>query len=612
MCGIVGIVGLTRPVDVAALQRMNDRQRHRGPDGEGFLLAWPNGGGNRFRHAFLPHTNRWDAATPVTVGLGHRRLAILDLSDRGLQPLTVGDSDVWIVFNGEIYNHQELRAELETLGHCFTTRTDTEVLLQAYRRWGEDCLGRLDGMFAFAVWDGPRGRLFCARDRLGIKPFYYATPPGAFIFASEIKALLAYPGLAAQPDDEAVVGFLVHANCDYGERTLLAAVKALAPAHALTLDAATGRFAPRAYWRLEPAAQNGAGDATRIDGLRDLLLATTRRHLISDVPVGSCLSGGLDSSTVVSLIGKIWREQPDAAQALGDCFNTFTACYEQREVDEREYALAVAHSVGANPHLVFPAPDDFLETFARMAWHQDMPFGEMTYYAQWRVMRAAKDAGVKVLLDGQGGDEVFGGYAKFRYAYLASLLRSGRWIGLAKEFGATVLQGDRYVLNIRNGYRYLPRQVAVSVPDVQHVAIALQHGRTELLRQPDPPTRPEQRGEIGVAELGVAAEHLVASLAVQQHLHTRVLRGPHHAPLRVVGHLAERHVLMPRHAREGLQEVVGRGKHQVRVGADRVRHRQRVLPLVDLPLLVARGERVEAVPQGLGRVRLLAPDLPDQ
>src|ERR1043166_6290871 len=130
MCGIVGIVGVTRPVDVAALQRMNDRQRHRGPDGEGFLLAWPNGGGNRFRHAFLPHTSRWDAATPVTVALGHRRLAILDLSDRGLQPLTVGDSDVWIVFNGEIYNHQELRAELETLGHCFTTRTDTEVLLQ--------------------------------------------------------------------------------------------------------------------------------------------------------------------------------------------------------------------------------------------------------------------------------------------------------------------------------------------------------------------------------------------------------------------------------------------------------------------------------------------------
>src|SRR5207245_6629704 len=149
----------------------------------------------------------------------------------------------------------------------------------------------------------------------------------------------------------------------------------------------------------------------------------------------------------------------DAAQDLGYCFNTVTACYEQREVDELEYALAVAHSVGANPHLVFPAPDDFLETFARMAWHQDMPFGEMTYYAQWRVMRAAKEAGVKGRLDGQGGDEVFGGYAKFRYAYLASLLKSGRLASLLKECSTMVLQGDPYVLDIRNGYRYLPRQL---------------------------------------------------------------------------------------------------------------------------------------------------------
>src|SRR5436309_3790126 len=285
MCGIVGIVGVDRPVDVTALQRMNDLQAHRGPDGEGFLLGWVHAG--RYCHALVPHTTQWDAQRPVTVGLGHRRLAILDLSQRGLQPMTVDDSQQWIVFNGEIYNHLELRAQLEALGYRFTTRTDTEVLLQAYRHWGEGCLAHVDGMFAFAIWDGPRGRLFCARDRLGIKPFYYATPPGAFIFASEMKALLSFPGLEARADDEAVVGFLVHANCDYGERTLLTSVKALAPAHALTLDAATGRFAPRAYWRLQPAAQNGKLDATRIDGLRELLLATTRRHLISDVPVGS-------------------------------------------------------------------------------------------------------------------------------------------------------------------------------------------------------------------------------------------------------------------------------------------------------------------------------------
>ena len=457
MCGIVGAVGLGRPIDLAALQRMNDLQAHRGPDGEGFLLGWVSGG--QFHHAVVPHTTQWDGDTPLTVGLGHRRLAILDLSPRGAQPMTACASPQWIVFNGEIYNHPDIRAQLVALGYEFTTRTDTEVLLQAYRQWGEDCLARLDGMFAFAIWDGAGGRLFCARDRLGIKPFYYARPAGAFVFASEIKALLAFPGVETTPDDEAVVGFLAHANCDYGERTLLRAVKALPPAHALTVDAATGHVATRAYWQLIPGASNGAGDRERLNGLRTLLAETTCRHLISDVRVGSCLSGGLDSSTIVGLVGKIWREQPDAAKALGDTFHTFTACYEDRAFDERDYALAVAGAVGATPHLEFPSPEDFWESFERIAWHQDMPFGELTYYAQWRVMRAAKEAGVKVLLDGQGGDEVFGGYAKFRYAYLASLLRSGRLARLAKEFGAMVLQGDRYVLDIRNGYRYLPRQL---------------------------------------------------------------------------------------------------------------------------------------------------------
>lgn len=457
MCGIVGALSFGRPLAVAALQRMNDLQAHRGPDGEGFLLGWVSAG--RFEHALVPHTTHWRGDTAVTVGLGHRRLAILDLSPRGAQPMAACASPQWIVFNGEIYNHPDLRVELEALGYEFTTRTDTEVLLQAYREWGEDCLARLDGMFAFAIWDGARGRLFCARDRLGIKPFYYATPPGAFVFASEIKALLAYPGVAAVADDEAAVAFLAHSNCDYGERTLLRTVKALPPAHALTVDAATGQVATRAYWQLVPQAPNGGGDGQRLEGLRTLLEETTRRHLVSDVRVGSCLSGGLDSSTIVGLIGKIRREQPDATEALGDSLQTFTACYEERAFDEREYALAVANAVGATPHLAFPSPQDFWQSFERMAWHQDMPFGELTYFAQWRVMRAAKEAGVKVLLDGQGGDEVFGGYAKFRYAYLASLLGSGRLLRLAKEWSAMLLQGDRYVLDIRNGYRYLPRRL---------------------------------------------------------------------------------------------------------------------------------------------------------
>jgi asparagine synthase (glutamine-hydrolysing) len=369
------------------------------------------------------------------------------------------DRLAWVVFNGEIYNFRELRSELAARGVIFSTQTDTEVLLQAYLHWGEDCLARLQGMYGFAIWDGRRGRLFCARDRIGIKPFYYATPKGYFIFASEMKALLSSPGVEATADDDAVLGFLIHGNCDYGERTILKGIKALPAGHALVLDVGTKQLIVHRYWELEPRTDLRGTDAERIDGLRGRLLDTMRRHLISDVLAGSCLSGGLDSATVVGLIGKIQGEQPEAASAIGDSLCTFTSCYEFKEIDERDYALAIARAVGANPHLVFPSAEDFWSDFTRMAWHLDMPFCGLAYYAQWRVMRAAKEAGVKVLLDGQGGDEVFGGYAKFRYAYLASLLRSGRLFKIVRELGATIKQGDRYVLNLRNGYRYLPKSL---------------------------------------------------------------------------------------------------------------------------------------------------------
>src|SRR3954471_10498857 len=456
MCGITGIVCLNgQPVDLGVLQRMNDLQAHRGPDGQGFMVSWAESNG--FCSAFLPHTDHGRSAPAARVALGHRRLAILDLSDRGLQPMSAGASGAWIVFNGEIYNHLELRAELEARGRFFNTRTDTEVLLQSYLEWGEGCLDRLDGMFAFAIWDGGRGRLFCARDRLGIKPFYYATPGDHFIFASEIKGLLPFPGLSAAADDDAVLGFLVHGNCDYRERTILRNVTALPAAHALTLDLGSRRLHRWRYWTPAPMTQwDGLSDAARIERLRELLVDTTRSHLISDVRAGSCLSGGLDSSAVVGIIGKLWREQPEAASAVGDQFYTFTSCYDYPELDERSYALDMAHSIGRPPPLGFPSAGDFWDGFGQMAWHQDMPFSGMSFYAQWRVMRAAREAGVKVLLDGQGGDEVFGGYAKFRYAYLASLLRAGRLRTMGREALASVLQRDLYILDIRRGYRYLP------------------------------------------------------------------------------------------------------------------------------------------------------------
>lgn len=458
MCGILGVVSLgERPIDLQALQRMNDLQSHRGPDGEGFMLRRPDSGISEC--AFIRRVDASRENANVQVALGHRRLAIIDLAERSLQPMASADAKSWIVFNGEIYNFKTIRDELRRHGFTFSTDSDTEVLLQAYRHWGADCLSHLEGMYAFAIWDDARRTLFCARDRFGIKPFYYTVSNDFFVFASEIKALLAFPGVEAVADDDAVFSFLAHGNCDYGARTMFRGIHALPASQSLTLEIGTPDLALRTYYQLKPAARDSLSDADRVGQLQEALTATVRKHLISDVRAGSCLSGGLDSSVVVSLIGEICRDQPEAATAVGTALETFTSCYDYPELDEREYALAVSRAAGARTNLVFPSAADFWSDFERMAWHQDMPFGSLSFYAQWRVMRAAKEAGVKVLLDGQGGDEVFGGYAKFRYAYLASLLRAGQIPTLVGEVGAMIRQGDRYVLDLRKGFRYLPKGV---------------------------------------------------------------------------------------------------------------------------------------------------------
>jgi len=232
-------------------------------------------------------------------------------------------------------------------------------------------------------------------------------------------------------------------------------VLSLPAAHTLTVTA-DGRVATHRYWNLDAHSQPDWSDSEYVGRLQESLVTTVRSHLISDVRVGSCLSGGLDSSTVVGVIGKIWHDDPAAAAAIGDQLYTFTSCHPEKAFDEREYAQEMAGAVGARSHLVFPTPDDFWADFLRLAWHQDMPFGALSFYVQWRVMRAASEAGVKVLLDGQGGDEVFGGYAKFRYAYLLSLLRSGQVGTFSREIAGMLRHGDRYFLDLRNGFRYLP------------------------------------------------------------------------------------------------------------------------------------------------------------
>lgn len=457
MCGIVGGFALDQNAGLSGrlLVEMSVQIKHRGPDGQGYLTSHGRPGSSI---AAASAESIKSSAASAPIALAHRRLAIIDLSDRASQPMRGHSGSTWIVFNGEIYNYRELADELRSAGREFNSNSDTEVLLAAYEHWGPECLQKICGMFAFAIWDERSQEIFCARDRLGIKPFYYTvTPDGLFLFASEIKSLLVHPDVSMSRDDEAAIEFLTHGNCDYGSRTLFRSIMSLEGGHFIRVRLYDPQsIRPRPYWSIRDTHLELPSGEKHIEYLRNLLIGVIDQHLISDVRVGSCLSGGLDSSTVVGAIGHIQRNAPSHSSAVGAHLKTFTSCWTLNAYDERGYALAVAEHVGADPELVFPSSDDFWNDFDRLSWHQDMPIGSLSFYAQWSVMKAASRAGVKVLLDGQGGDEVFGGYAKFRYAYLVSLARERRWGAALQEGWGLLAQGDRYLLDLRKGHRYLP------------------------------------------------------------------------------------------------------------------------------------------------------------
>jgi asparagine synthase (glutamine-hydrolysing) len=396
MCGIAGIVGdHPTPERIAAMLRC---LAHRGPDGEGQVIR------------------------DARVGLGHRRLAIIDLSDAAAQPMR-SPSGSEVVFNGEIYNYLELREELAAAGTLFHTTSDTEVLLAAYDAWGSGFLTRLNGMFAFALYDPRRRILLLARDRFGEKPLYYhEAPDGSFLFASEVKALFTYPGVTATPEPSAVYRFLRHKQTEREPATFFAGIFALPPAHSLELRIDDGTRRVTRYWSLDPERRASGSAAALTDAYRDLLSDGITLRLRSDVPLGSSLSGGLDSSAIVGYLA-LGRGVPDQ--------HTFSARFPGWGQDEGSYIAQVTALAGARAHEVQPAPD--AADLERVIWHQDQPFGSLSIYAQWAVMRLARERGVTVLLDGQGADETLAGYHFYFASLFRDLLRSGRWLALARE-----------------------------------------------------------------------------------------------------------------------------------------------------------------------------------
>jgi asparagine synthase (glutamine-hydrolysing) len=417
MCGIAGMYNLSpRPVDLGLLERMTRVLAHRGPDGEGYVLLAPRGQGRP-----LPVIGRLSDAlrstTPgYTIGLGHRRLAVLDCSPLGHQPMSSEDERTWITYNGEIYNYLELREELQGLGRRFRSTSDTEVILHAYQEWGPACLPRLNGMFAFAVWDGAHDRLFCARDRLGMKPFYYRVDRERLAFGSEIKALLEDVGRPTAPNSRMVHDFLAFGLQDHTEETFFDGILQLRPGHSLSVEG--GRLQIEKWWDLEPSApQDALDDESAIRSFRALFDDTVRIHLRSDVAVGSCLSGGLDSSSIVCTMRRLL--------APGPRLQTFSSCFDEAACDERPYLNLVVAQARTESVEIFPDGRRLYDEMPRILWFQEEPFGGTSYLAQWAVMRAAAEHGVKVLLDGQGGDELLCGYPGYWGSYGGDLIRNG-------------------------------------------------------------------------------------------------------------------------------------------------------------------------------------------
>lgn len=424
MCGIFGFVSSRGTSAVRALDSLATIS-HRGPDGTGLAvfcdpkqaprLYGSSAGGLDDRQAGTdrhPIPNRLDGDAAIL--LAHQRLAIVELSDLGHQPMASGDGSLWIVFNGEIYNHVELRDELIALGHRFRSHSDTEVILAAYTEWGVDCLHRFNGMWAFALIDQRRQMMLLARDRFGVKPMFLWKQQDALVFGSEIKTFLPAPDFSVSPDVEHVRSYLRDGPAEWLETTIFKGVVRLGAGcmiHAPLSESVDPLAAQRRWWALETNDSKEPFAPARaeryVEEYRALLDESVRIRLRADVPVGSALSGGLDSSSVVYLAAQALAEQPGAPPQ-----HSFSSVYRTpgtEACDESPYIRKVADLCGVTMNTIEPKPGDVPEQHARMIWHMDTP-PESTCMSGWHTFKLVNQTGIKVTLDGQGADEQLGGY----------------------------------------------------------------------------------------------------------------------------------------------------------------------------------------------------------
>ncbi len=440
MCGFVAIVSTSgQPVEEVVLSRAIARLAHRGPDGTGMLLEG-------------------------SIGLGFRRLSIFDLTDAGRQPMESPDGRHVIVFNGAIYNFIELRSELQALGHPFRSTSDTEVLLAAWRQWGPDCLHRLNGMWAFLVLDRRERRIFGARDRFGVKPLFWRRDSAGLMFASEIKAIAAASATRLEIDRETIAEHIVEGRLDASERTFYRGVGRIAAGTAFEVDS-SGHMRSWRYWSLDEAAAARELPREPAEEYAELFRDAVKLRMRSDVPVGVLLSGGLDSSSIMCAMGELLGPAEARAAPL------FALCYQDPEFDESPYIAATLKQSDGTLSRLQTSPRQLWDALGEHLWHQDEPVHSFSSVVVFQLMQLAHRSGVKVLLNGQGADEVLGGYGSYFWDYWLELTQAGRFGDAARQIAAYARgHGVRSagllrrvcMLQLRQKLRLLPGYAAIA------------------------------------------------------------------------------------------------------------------------------------------------------
>ncbi|MSQ61115.1 MAG: asparagine synthase (glutamine-hydrolyzing) [Dehalococcoidia bacterium] len=449
MCGIAGIVHFDgRSPSSETVEGMIRLLAHRGPDGE----------------------RTWSCPEAA---LGHARLRIIDLSPASDQPFLSEDGKTALVYNGEVYNYRELRTELASRGHVFRTAGDTEVVLRAYEEWGINCPAHLNGMFAIAIWDGRKRQIFLSRDRFGEKPLFYWTDGRRLIFASEIKSILADKDVGRQPDPANLRRYLSTGDMDIGESTFIAGIAAVPASHSLIWSPDGTRRRARYWSPRRPGHNDGAasGSSHRTEQFRELLEDAVRLRLRSDVNVGTSLSGGLDSSSIIGMVRNLSESEAVPRR-------TFSARFRDHKFDEGEYIAAATASVPAYAHETWIDADGFLQALPALQWAQEAPFGGTSVYAQWEVMRLAKEHDTIVLLDGQGADELLGGYTTAYGMYWSHLLYRGQLVRLGREVAAYSRRYGFSSVTALYGLYY-------SIPERLRAALAERYYRATAIMSPD-------------------------------------------------------------------------------------------------------------------------------